>query len=1188
MFIIIGSLFLLKGCTMSSAKILIVEDEGLTAMELQRKLQYWGYEVPSFVFSGREAIKKVKEINPDLILMDIVLKGEIDGIDAAKEIIKSSKAPIIYLTAHGDNKTYERAMMTKHAAYILKPYDESELHRIIETTIYKNNLTKKLEKKGKSVDKSLKKSRGVIITDNNGFVHYINWEASKLTGWKKEQALNKSLKEILEIEDIKTKTLLNTINHSQEHVESSIGYSKLISADKTVRDIEYNLKPIKDDFGDFLGYSIIFQDITDIKRSNELDFISESDEQFKSIYSNSPIPCGLFESSGKLVDINKSFMKLIREDNISKIKEMNLFQFLNLSSKDKNDLIKGKTIEYEIKSESKNIKFNLKDETNTLKIIVNPLFLDEDLIGGYLIQMQDISNEKSHEKPLKKSENEYKELFSNIDDIFFELDSEMNVLFWNKSAEEFTDINSKQALGEQIFKLLPNLNDPELVETFDKALKNNERRTLVKKYSFKEEDKFLKLESYPSAKGISVIIKDFTEFEKDKKDSQRIQGFYRNLVDDQNDVILRFTLDGKITYANQFCLKNFGSDIVGKDILSIVIPKDRNVFNNLLKSIKTRKKFKNIQTRINNLENQVLTVDWAFNPVINKQENFSEIQAVGRDITKFIESEQSLIQDFKGLKKDFEDKITTLNETNQSLKVEIHKLEEIKNDLNRENLKLKSDLEVLVRDFDEERDVFNSRLSELEDSNESLTKENVKLNKKYDEVIREYEEKTNLLKTEISNLNEKNDSIKKEFNLFKKHSEKDIESYIKENEDLRTEIVNLSKSKSKLQQEYSDIKEKLEEQLGISDKLNSKINEFKNKEKLLKEEIEVIKSKFVEKLLLIENEKENMANEILELKKQLKSLNKLKFQLEEESNKHLEEFKIEKDALQNKIIEINSVKDSLSKKINEWEIKYNKDLERFQENEKFLKEFILNLKDKNSFLRMQNRQLDARINSKLEKFIKEKKELKRDIKKLKDENKDILNVINDKNSLINDMNLQINDNLNNISHIMDIQWEYLLEEINNKFRNNKYYIDSLMGIHEISKESNDLRSVNLSEYVKKMLDNLFKTYNIDKNNLKISIKINNIVLDGRKTFNCGLIINEFVLNSLKHSYPKKGLLEIEVIDQLDSLKVRLKDNRLSVPKEYHNLDSIGINKLKTIVKRLNGSIELNSDSGIEFIIKLPK
>lgn len=60
---------------MSSAKILIVEDEGLTAMELQRKLQYWGYEVPSFVFSGREAIKKVKEINPDLILMDIVLKG---------------------------------------------------------------------------------------------------------------------------------------------------------------------------------------------------------------------------------------------------------------------------------------------------------------------------------------------------------------------------------------------------------------------------------------------------------------------------------------------------------------------------------------------------------------------------------------------------------------------------------------------------------------------------------------------------------------------------------------------------------------------------------------------------------------------------------------------------------------------------------------------------------------------------------------------------------------------------------------------------------------------------------------------------------------------------------------------------------------------------------------------------------
>ncbi|MDI6644368.1 MAG: PAS domain S-box protein, partial [Methanobacteriaceae archaeon] len=676
---------------MSAAKILIVEDEGLTAMELQRKLRYWGYEVPSFVFSGREAIKKVKEINPDLIIMDIVLKGEIDGIDAAKEIIKSSQAPIIYLTAHGDNKTYERAMMTKHAAYILKPYDESELHRVIETAIYKNNLTKKLEKRGKSVDESLNNSRGVIITDQDGYVQYINWEASKLTGWKKEQALNKNLKEILKIEDLNSKILLNNINYSQEIVESSIGYSKLISTDKTVREIEYNIEPIKDDHGDFLGYTIIFQDITDIKLSNELNFISESDKQFQSIYSHSPIPSGLFNSSGKLVDVNQSFMGLIREDDISKIKEMNLFDILNFSSKDKNDLNKGKTIEYEINSESKNINFNLKEKTNNLKIIINPLFLDEDLIGGYLIQMQDISNEKIHEKSSKKSENNYKQLFNNINDIFIELDSEMNVLFWNKAAEELTRIDSKHALGEHVFKLLPNLKDSELMEIFDKALKNNEIGTVVKKSPFKGEDLYLKVESYPSEKGLSVIIKDFTDFEKDKEDLKKIKGFYRNLVDEQNDIILRYTLDGNIIYANQICLKSFGTDIVGKDILSIVIPEDRNIFKNHLESIKNDKNFKNIQTKILNLEDQVFIVDWAFNPVKVNGDDFSEIQAVGRNINQIIESKQNLVQKNKKQKKDFEFEIKKLNDLKESLKVEIHKLENIRNDLTNENLKLKSD-----------------------------------------------------------------------------------------------------------------------------------------------------------------------------------------------------------------------------------------------------------------------------------------------------------------------------------------------------------------------------------------------------------------------------------------------------------------------------------------------------------------
>ncbi|MDZ4171321.1 MAG: response regulator [Methanobacteriaceae archaeon] len=118
------------------AKILIVEDEGLTAMELQRKLKSAGYDVPTFAFSGKEAIKKAEELKPDLVLMDIFLKGKIDGIDAANQIKKDLGIPIIYLTAHGDANTKERAKSTGPSAYLLKPFDIDVLQKNIDRALY--------------------------------------------------------------------------------------------------------------------------------------------------------------------------------------------------------------------------------------------------------------------------------------------------------------------------------------------------------------------------------------------------------------------------------------------------------------------------------------------------------------------------------------------------------------------------------------------------------------------------------------------------------------------------------------------------------------------------------------------------------------------------------------------------------------------------------------------------------------------------------------------------------------------------------------------------------------------------------------------------------------------------------------------------------------------------------------------
>ncbi|MGZ7049058.1 MAG: response regulator [Methanobacterium sp.] len=127
---------------MPEVKILIVEDEKILAMGLKNKLEKLGFTVTGLASSGAEAIGSVKTTQPDLVLMDIVLKGEMDGIDTAKFIVNLHDIPIIYLTAYADDKTLERAEKTCPYGYILKPYKDNELKANIKMALFKHNAQK--------------------------------------------------------------------------------------------------------------------------------------------------------------------------------------------------------------------------------------------------------------------------------------------------------------------------------------------------------------------------------------------------------------------------------------------------------------------------------------------------------------------------------------------------------------------------------------------------------------------------------------------------------------------------------------------------------------------------------------------------------------------------------------------------------------------------------------------------------------------------------------------------------------------------------------------------------------------------------------------------------------------------------------------------------------------------------------
>ena len=131
---------------MTAASILVVEDSRLVSRALQESLKKLGYAVSAAASTGEDAIKAAGEKKPDLVLMDIVLEGRMDGVEAAGEIKSRFNIPVVYLTNYGDEKIFERAKITEPFGYMLKPFKERELYATIEMALYKDRMEKALQR----------------------------------------------------------------------------------------------------------------------------------------------------------------------------------------------------------------------------------------------------------------------------------------------------------------------------------------------------------------------------------------------------------------------------------------------------------------------------------------------------------------------------------------------------------------------------------------------------------------------------------------------------------------------------------------------------------------------------------------------------------------------------------------------------------------------------------------------------------------------------------------------------------------------------------------------------------------------------------------------------------------------------------------------------------------------------------
>ncbi len=206
---------------MKIAKILIVEDERVVAMALEDTLISLGHSVCGLVSSGDQALKVAASASPDLVMMDIKIKGSIDGIETAKKLRDSYGIPVIFLTAYADQEILERAKLTEPLGYILKPFKSQELRSVVEVALYKAEMEIKLQKMNQELDSKVKQ-RTQKLTDEIAGRELAEKKLQHKTDYLRQA--NKALKSMLESREaekraIEEELLLNIKKYALPYIE---------------------------------------------------------------------------------------------------------------------------------------------------------------------------------------------------------------------------------------------------------------------------------------------------------------------------------------------------------------------------------------------------------------------------------------------------------------------------------------------------------------------------------------------------------------------------------------------------------------------------------------------------------------------------------------------------------------------------------------------------------------------------------------------------------------------------------------------------------------------------------------------------------------------------------------------------------------------------------------------------------
>jgi two-component system, cell cycle sensor histidine kinase and response regulator CckA len=424
-------------------RILIVEDERIIAEDISRILKSFDYEIAEVVPSGEQALKAADSLKPDLVLMYIMLSTEMSGVEAAYKIHDEFSIPIIFLTAYADDGTISKATMADPFGYVLKPFEERELHATIQMAFYKDSLNKKLkesEKKYRTLVESM--NEGIAIMDKTQNFTFVNHACANIFGTNKEHLLSRNFSEFLSENDS---------NKFQEQIENrkvgaSDKYSLKIERDNGERrNLLIAANPMEEN-GRFTGSFGILSDIT--KQIQAEEKLHKTQFRLATVFDNVP-DIVLFEKNKKeqfisenienllgwapeyFIENNTFFMSLIHQEDISVTRR----KFMRWYHHNRDEIL---TLWYRIRKkdgsymwiESRLVEVKPEDK--------------ESYIAGVLIN---ISPLKEVEEALRKSRAMYRTVVEDQNEFITRFLPDGTFTFVNGAYSRYRNLTSEQLTG---------------------------------------------------------------------------------------------------------------------------------------------------------------------------------------------------------------------------------------------------------------------------------------------------------------------------------------------------------------------------------------------------------------------------------------------------------------------------------------------------------------------------------------------------------------------------------------------------------------------------------------------------------------------------------------------------------------------------------------------------------------------